>query len=60
MEIRIQKALLKTAIDCEGLFCRMEKDCLKLIVELACSIDELIVIAVFCCWKRQRMVQVLF
>lgn len=60
MELRIQKALLKAAIDFEGLFGQIEKDCLKLIVDLACSIEELIVIAVFCYWERQRRERVLF
>lgn len=60
MELRIQKALLKAAIDFEGLFVQIEKECLKLIVDMACSTDGLLVIAIGCCWERQRRVRVLF
>ena len=54
MDIRIQKALLKAAIDLECLLTRIEKECLKLIVDMACSTGELMVVAVFCYWECQR------
>ena len=54
MELGMQKILLKAIIDIEGLFAQKEKDFLKLIVDMAYSTNELIVIVLFCCLKCQR------
>ena len=54
MEIRMQKMLLKAIIDIEELFAQKEKDFMKLIVDMAYSTNELIVIVLFCCLECQR------
>lgn len=54
MDLRIQKTLLKTTIDLECLFTQIEKDCVKLIVDMACSAGELMVVAITCDLECQR------
>ena len=54
MDLRIQKTLLKAAIDLECLFTQIEKDCVKLIVDMACSAGGLMVVVIACCLESQR------
>ena len=54
MTLRDIKELLKFAIGIEESFSNFEKECLKLSVELARSVDELFVLALFCFGESQR------
>ena len=54
MNLRIQKTLLKVAIDLEWSFTQIEKDCLKMIVDMVCSAGELMVVVIACYLKCQR------
>ena len=62
-EVRVLKTFFKIAIDFEGLFSRFERECLKLIVDMVSTTDELLVLSLFCygeVLRRSRRLRVLY